>query len=231
MAKSIIAGDTDYSHQSFNDILEDLNRGEKFAKEMTEKIEFKIKKLEDSGYWEIQPYNFKSIIYYSLKHYKTTQEELVNIHNDIQITVQENHCKRLERIANVGQKINIDIGRYWHRDFDDYKDYDNPQFHTLEYIYNDTRDMAVNLLDYSNIANRLNDFIGKTNREMNNNPPSKETINNSGNLIINNGSKINNQNNGNRPEQKDSIWSKAQVIIALVVGIATVIGIIWQMYK
>lgn len=170
MAKGLIAGMTDYSHQSFNDILEDLDRGEKLVTEIIAAVETNIKKLEISGYWKKQPYDFKSIIGYSLTHYKTTQQELHSIHEEIQRTVQENHCKRLERIASVGHDINIDIGKYWHNDYEMHKDYDDPEFHTIEYIYGDTRDMAATLLDYSNLAERLKDFIGKTSYNMENKP-------------------------------------------------------------
>jgi len=60
---------------------------------------------------------------------------------------------------------------------------------------------------------------------------SKETIINSGNMIINNNSKIEKQTVKNETEQMETNWSKANVIIALVVGIATITGIIWQILK
>ena len=170
MAKGLFAGMTDYSHQSFNDILEDLDKGEKLVIELIEAIENNIKKLEPSGYWKKQPFDFKNIIGYSLTHYKTTQQELHSIHEEIQKVVQENHCKRLERIASVAHEINIDIGKYWHNDYEMYKDYDDLEFHTIEYIYGDTRDTAVTLLDYSNLSERLKDFIGKTSYNMDNKP-------------------------------------------------------------
>jgi hypothetical protein len=71
MAKGLIAGMTDYSHQSFYDILDDLDRGEKLVIEIITAIETNIKKLEMPGYWKKQPCDFKSIISYSLTHYKT----------------------------------------------------------------------------------------------------------------------------------------------------------------
>lgn len=45
----------------------------------------------------------------------------------------------------------------------DNKQYGTKEFTTVERIYSDTRDMAVNLLDMSNMANRLKDYIGKEN--------------------------------------------------------------------
>lgn len=170
MARSIFAGMTDYSHQSFNDILEDLKSGEEFVTSMIETIENSIQTLEASKYWQKLPYNFKSIILYSLKHYKTTKEELNNIHNEIQRSVQEHHCNRLERIAKVGGEINISIGKYWNGEYEGIKDYENSDFMLVDLLYCDTRDTAVSLLNYSNIAQRLKDFIGKTSYDMENKP-------------------------------------------------------------
>lgn len=59
---------------------------------------------------------------------------------------------------------------------------------------------------------------------------SKERIINQGKLIINNNSKIKNQSIGNEKEQKESNWSKANVIIALVAGIVGIISLIWTIW-
>jgi len=60
---------------------------------------------------------------------------------------------------------------------------------------------------------------------------SKETIVNTGNLIINQESKIETQTIKSGIEQKESNWSKANIIIALVVGIATIAGVLWQIFN
>lgn len=59
---------------------------------------------------------------------------------------------------------------------------------------------------------------------------SKETIINNGNMIINKKSKTGKQTIKTGTEQKESNWSKANTIIALVVGIVTIIGITWQIW-
>lgn len=53
-------------------------------------------------------------------------------------------------------------------------------------------------------------------------------IYNAKNIIVNKKSKIKNQSIEKEKEQKESIWNKTNVIITLVVGIVTIIGIIWQ---
>lgn len=59
----------------------------------------------------------------------------------------------------------------------------------------------------------------------------KQKIINEGNMIINNNSQINNQSLGEVKGQKESNWSKANVIIALIVGIVTITGVIWGIMK
>jgi hypothetical protein len=122
-----------------------------------------MKTVEENHYWDNVPSNFIQEVLYSLRHYKTTQEELTEIANEINVEVKEHHIKRLQKIASVASEINRDIGKIWHQQYDD-KDYDNSTFRIVERIYCETRDMAVNLLDMSNIAERLNDYVGKTNK-------------------------------------------------------------------
>lgn len=56
----------------------------------------------------------------------------------------------------------------------------------------------------------------------------KEAIINNGNMIINKKSKTGKQTLSNGKEEKESNWSKAYVIITLIVGIATIVGVFWQ---
>lgn len=162
MAKGLLGGMTDYSHQSFNDIVTDLENEHRNVTNFIKTIEGNIAKVKINGYWDKKvPPDFEGIVAYSLKHYKTAQEELTEISKEIQNEVRDHHCKRLQRLSTVAAEINVNIGKIWHQQYDR-KEYGNPEFRIVEKIYSDTRDMAVNLLDISNIAERLNDFIGKT---------------------------------------------------------------------
>jgi len=162
MAKGLMGGMTDYSHQTFNDIVEDLEKELENITDFINAIETNVENVKSNGYWETKvPSDFIGIVAYSLKHYKTTQGELSEISKEIQIEVREHHCKRLRRIATVAGEINMRIGKIWHQQYNG-KEYGNSDFAIVENIYRDTRDMSVNLLDISNIASRLDDFIGKT---------------------------------------------------------------------
>ena len=170
MAKGIIGGMTDYSHQSFNDLTSDLETEKENTIAFIKLIEEGIEKANENKYWDNKvPYDFKSIISYSLKHYRTAVAELAEIVEEIEQEVQEHHIKRLQRMSKVASEINVEIGQVWHRKYDDkLKDYGQSDFRHVERVYADTRDMAVNLLDVSNIAGRLKDYIGKTKRKMGN---------------------------------------------------------------
>jgi len=56
----------------------------------------------------------------------------------------------------------------------------------------------------------------------------EKSILNAENVIINRKSEIKNQSIRNEKEPHESNWNKVNVIIALIVGIATIIGIIWE---
>lgn len=81
---------------------------------------------------------------------------------------------------------------------------------------------------FENEGNSFIDYLKK--QGVNVKKDSKETIINSGNMIINKKSKIRKQTAKNGVEKNESNWSKANVIITLIVGIATIIGIIWGIW-
>lgn len=168
MAKGLIGGMTDYSHQSFNDIISDLESEKVNTIAFITMIEEEIEKANKNKYWDNKvPHVFKSIVAYSIKHYRTTVTELGEIVEEIKNEVQEHHCKRLQRISKVADEINVEIGQVWNRKYDEkIKDYGEKDFRHVEQVYRDTRNMAVNLLDISNLASRLKDYIGKSSNNM-----------------------------------------------------------------
>lgn len=168
MAKGLIGGMTDYSHQSFNDIISDLESEKVYTIAFITIIEEEIEKANENKYWDNKvPHVFKYIVAYSIKHYRTTVTELGEIVEEIKNEVQEHHCRRLQRISKVADEINVEIGQVWNRKYDEkIKDYGEQDFRHVEQVYRDTRDMAVNLLDISNLASRLKDYIGRSSNNM-----------------------------------------------------------------
>lgn len=170
MAKGLLGGMTDYSHQSFTDILDDLESERKNTIAFKNNIQANVDHLTANSYWNNVPFDFKSIVAYALRHYNTAIGEFADIVRELKVEVKEHHIKQLSRISEVAQKINVDIGRIWHQEYVN-KDYGDPDFTIVENIYASTRDMAVNLLDTSNIADRLKDYVGKQNLTMKKNNP------------------------------------------------------------
>ena len=163
MAKGLLGGMTDYSHQSFQDILDDIKGEKKQTILYRNEIQHNIDVLTSNSYWQNNvPIDFRNIIVYSLRHYNTAIVEFDEIYKDMNIEVKQHHINRLKNIATVAQEINVNIGRIWHQQYYN-KNYGKENFRIVENIYADTRDMAVRLLDISNIAHRLNDFVGKIN--------------------------------------------------------------------
>lgn len=172
MARGIYAGMTDYSHQTLEDIRDDLNNEIKSLKSDIEYLETNIQNLISNDYWNTNvPNNFKSQIGYCLRAYRTAIKEFSEISKEIEVKVEQHHVNRLKRIAQTANEINVAIGKLWHQDYNEnYKDYGNPNFTKIEYIYSTTRDVAVNLLDFDNAAYRLEDYIGKSQNMEKNNP-------------------------------------------------------------
>jgi len=171
MSKGTMAGCTDYSHQSLDDVLGDICAEADRVDEFVEHIERTIAGLKKSGYWDRKASSdFQSIVEYSLKHYKTTSAEFRDIIREANDEIQEHHCRRLYKIAEVARQINRDIGFVWHNRSGE-PEYGTDDFRTLEEVYANTRNVAANLLDVSNMAGRLEDYVGKgSSRSSKNNP-------------------------------------------------------------
>lgn len=174
MTRSLFAGMTEYSHQSFEDLIEDLNYWKNSCLEKEKWIDENISRLESSNYWEKVPFNVKAEIYYSKKYFKTVISEIESIVEDLKQEVQNNHVNRLISLANTASRENKEMGYTWHSEnIEAWKDYENENYKIVENLYSRTRDLITSLTDLSNIGTRLEDFIGK------------KTKNNNENLILN----------------------------------------------
>ncbi len=160
MVRSMIGGCTDYSHQSLEDMEQDLIDWIKYTTDDITTITNNIKILVESGYWGTVDVDFKGIVSYALKFYDTALKEMIIIAKEIQNEVRGDHYKRLRRIGETAIGLNRDFGQVWHREYQN-KDYGNKQFAVVERIYADCRDRAVSLQDLQNLADRIKDFIGK----------------------------------------------------------------------
>lgn len=160
MSRADTAGMTDYSHQSLEAILKDLSSWLIALKETMIYLENNSQKLVDNGYWEEVNIDFKWIFARAYKFYATALTEIEEIKEQLPIEVQSNHVTRLNQIGIISHEIYMDWSDVWVNDVKP-KQYGNPNFFILENLHNRSVDMAADLLDLSNVADRLKDYIGR----------------------------------------------------------------------
>jgi hypothetical protein len=160
MVRGMFAGGTDYSYQSFDDMVEDLEGWTSGLQETLEKFNSGIDELKQNGYWQIMDPDLQGLFNYSIKFYKTSLEEIAEIITDIKSEVKMNHVLRIKNIGVTAQKLNLRYGQVWHRQ-GIRKEYSNPNFRMVDWLYGDGRDRAADMIDLSNLAKRLEDFVGR----------------------------------------------------------------------
>lgn len=175
MGRGMVAGGTDYSHQSLKDIETDLDTWIINLKDTSEILHLNIESLTESGYLQKVDPDFTSLVHYSMKFFTTSIQEISEILADIQHEVRLDHVTRLRALGETARQLNVDYGQTWHREYKN-KEYGNKDFALVEKMYGEGRDMAGDMIDLSNLSSRLEDFIGrkpkgKTAPNMNQNAP------------------------------------------------------------
>jgi len=158
----MIAGMADFSHKTLDDVFKELE-GELNWLEYTQNLlTTNQKTLIDNGYWDNVNSDFKGLISYALKFYDTCSHEIREILSEILTEVQFHHVARLQRMSITSEELNFRFGDVWKQDYKP-KDYGNENFELVEQMYAKGRDMAVDMMDLSNVAERVKDFVGKKN--------------------------------------------------------------------
>lgn len=167
MTRSMMAGSTDYSHQSFDDMVADLNEWISNLTEVNDILEKSEGQLKETADWKKVGYDVQHIFGYSNRFFKTAIEEVSSILVEFQVEVQPNHITRIRSLAKTASSIDRDIGKIWHEDLGDKSiDYGDPNFAIAEEIYKQARGMATDMIDLGNLASRLNDFIGRKGQQL-----------------------------------------------------------------
>lgn len=158
MARSMIAGMTDYSVQSFEEIVKDLNDLKRFCIETNSSVEQEINNPKFATYWNTLPPDFLTEI-------NLLRELFTDVISEIDSVLEEVQAKHADIFIKFGDRAdegNKAIGQIWHSDsWRGKKDYGNDNFATVELIYQQSRDMVVSLIDLGNMGSSLNNFIGK----------------------------------------------------------------------
>lgn len=155
--RSLLAGFTDYSHQSLRDISGDLADWIKSLKETLKSNSDFIAKFENKDYLKTF-YDFYCTYMYTVKFFDTCVEELTIILGEMDKCIKQTHITRLFKIGGKSVEISNDLGKIWHSD-NNPEMYGDKDFKILEKLYADSRDMCNDMIDISNCAHRLEDFI------------------------------------------------------------------------
>jgi hypothetical protein len=160
MVRGLIVGGTDYSHQSFSEMMIDLQNWIRALNEDSVKLEQIIKSLEEQKYWSKVNYDFRGLIHETLRFFGTAIEEISEISSELQETVRKDHIQRLRSLTATAKRMNQQFGEVWNQE-PEWTDYNHPSFKLVEDLYQIGRDMVADLIDVGNLASRLADFEGK----------------------------------------------------------------------
>ena len=166
MTRSMLAGMTDYRHQTFEDMLSDLQEWVNSLEQTISIMNENIEMLEEVGYWDEVPYDFKATVEYSLTFYKTSVEEIKDMLLEFGKEVKSGHVVRIKKLSKVAWELNRRFGTDWNRNYGK-KEYGKDEFKLVEKVYQEGRNMAADMLDLSNLAERLEDFVGTKGENVN----------------------------------------------------------------
>lgn len=146
--------ETDYSHQSLNDIKNDLKD---YIEIISEENNISQKYIDELGTdWENLGYDdFHVSACRCKKLLETALEDIKYVLSEIDEEIKENHVNILKRIGINGSNFNKEIGQakgLGGRHLADGAEYE---------LYCKLRDSMINLIDLSDLSNRLKDFVGK----------------------------------------------------------------------
>lgn len=158
MSRSIIAGMTDYSHQTFEDMVHDI---QDWVSDLNTTINYyneTIANLKSTNFRNDAPYDLKRLFEYALHFYATSKSELSEILHEITLEVKRHHVERIKNLSDTSKQLNQKYGITWHSADIDYSDVNHQ---TLEKMYQRGRDTAAGMMDLSNLGARLAHFIGR----------------------------------------------------------------------
>lgn len=218
--QGLIAGCTNYSEQTIDDIKNDIVKWQRMSQEISEIFTSTIIELKNNGYWqETVPFNFRIFCENVPNICRTFISDFKKILDDIeQGKILKTTIKLMENIYRVSVE---NEERSWKtfKDDHDWHVYSNKNFQAAEKLYKDGRDFFVTLRDVSNATARMEDYTVEEKNSI---------IDNS--ITIGDGNKINDSaighNHQGYKEKRDSWWAKWWKLIIIPIVVTVVGGII-----
>jgi len=163
MTKSIFAGMTDYSLQSLDEILSDLNVCKNNLTDLCNTLKQCEAQLKNNGYWGHIHSSIRDLFIYSIKFFTSSLREIDSLLPELAEEVNVSHIKRIHRIGINAKELESDFAIQWHMEpWEEQKEYSNPYFKIAEKMYREARAMASDMIDLLSLSTRLEDFTGKT---------------------------------------------------------------------
>lgn len=160
MAQSLFAGATEYEHQSLEDILTDIENWIELINKTKSICTVNIRELKETNYWNMVYDDFKISITRALNHFDTVISDIKRISTGIKNdNIKSVHIKLLQQITKQSSENEKYISKSWHST-DRWKEYGNSNFIKVELLYTEIKGTVCTLLDASNMAMRLKDYMG-----------------------------------------------------------------------
>ena len=164
MARSLIAGCTDYSFQPISEVFNDMEKDIEYIQTQLYFVKKHFNIANANNYWEKSVPNDFICCYLTINNFlETTRKELSQILSETEKEIKLHHVKQLQHLGKTAHDFNIYIGEVWNQRYaEKYKDYGNKQFDSVDHIYSLLRDSVASLMDLMNYATRLQTFIGSS---------------------------------------------------------------------
>jgi len=163
MAQGAFGGSSRYDNQSLEDIVKDINVWIGFCSDTLGLFNETIPKLKENKYYDVVPFNLQALFEVTTRDLPTFISDFNSILESIsQDRIYMRDVRLLKNIGKYSIENNSTYGRIYHEALGDWRempDYNDPNFNAVERLYGDGRDLFVTLMDASNAAERLRDYM------------------------------------------------------------------------
>lgn len=163
MAQGAFGGSSRYDNQSLEDIVKDINVWIGFCSDTLLLFNETISRLKENKYYDTVPFNLRALFEATTRDITTFISDFNSILESISADrIYMRDVRLLKNIGSYSVESNNTYGRVYQGSFDHWVEMPNhndPNFHALERLYGDGRDLFVTLMDASNAAERLRDYM------------------------------------------------------------------------
>ncbi|MCQ4090911.1 MULTISPECIES: hypothetical protein [Exiguobacterium] len=163
MAQGTFGGSSRYDNQTLGDIVKDIKVWIRFCEETLLLFNETILKLKENNYYDTVPFNLRALFEVTTRDITTFISDFNSILSSIsEDKIYMRDVRLLKNIGTYSIENNNTFGRVYHASFDDWIEMPNHSdinFKAVERLYGDGRDLFVTLMDASNAAERLRDYM------------------------------------------------------------------------